>query len=263
MNSIEVLLKSITVPGESKTLTKEEEVKLGSIIQNPSSSEEEKRKAVDTLVVKNVYLVLKLVHKYKRVSFDLEDLVGYGILGLFTAARKYDSSQSNRFASYARHWIKESVMKAVREYSGTPKIPVYLVKDLWNVSRILTTNGDISDEELSERASLDILVVKHLRSLLFTTIQFDPEYTEVDYNTPEQEYILKERDSILHQVLSDVLNEDELIVLTHFCELGGCKKMTFADIEDQFNIKNARKIKASAMSKLSKDIRLSTLYKEC
>jgi len=263
MNSLEVLLKSIAIPGEDKTLTKQEEVRLGNIIQNPSTPDTEKRRAINKLVVKNIYLVLKLVQKYKRTSFEFEDLVGYGILGLFTAARKYDPARSNRFASYARHWIKESVMKAVREYSGTPKIPVYLVKDLWNVSRRLTKNEDITDSELAAESGLDVTAVHHLRSLLFKTIQFDQEYTRVDTDTPEQQYIQKERDKMFQEALSTLLTGEELIVLTHFCELGGCKKLPFSSIEREFGIKSARKLKASAFMKLRKDPLLSILYKEC
>ena len=261
-NNIEMLLKSIDVPGEAKTLTKEEEINLGTIIQDPNSTADERQAAIETLVLKNIYLVLKLVHKYKRTAFDFEDLVSYGILGLFTAARKYDPVRANRFASYARHWIKESVMKAVREYSGTPKIPVYLVKDLWNVTRILSKNDSMSNDELSDKSGLPIDTVSYLRTLLFKNIQFDQEYTEVDNHTPEQALIKKERVQIFQNALDDLLTADELTVLSHSCELNGCTKMTFAVIEYSFKIKNARRLKASAISKLSTHPQLKNLYKD-
>ncbi len=262
MSNIEILLKSIKVPGESKVLTKAEETALGEKIQDPDTSSDERRKAIDLLVIKNIYLVLKLVHKYKRTSFDFEDLVGYGILGLFSAAKKFDPTRAIRFASYARHWIKEAVMKAIREYSGTPKIPVYLVKNLWGVTRVLSKNADISDEKLAAKVELDVPTVMHLRSLLFKTVQFDPEYSGVDTDTPEHQYLLKERGIVFQNVLDECLTTEEQIVLSYSCELHGCKKMTFAKIEEEFKIKNARKLKASAVQKLGKDPKLILLYQE-
>lgn len=262
MSNVEILLKSIKVPGESKVLTKAEETSLGEKIQDPNTSSDDRRAAIDLLVIKNIYLVLKLVHKYKRTSFEFEDLVSYGILGLFSAAGKFDPTRSIRFASYARHWIKESVMKAIREYSGTPKIPVYLVKNLWGITRILSKNADISDERIAVQADLDVETVKHLRSLLFKTVQFDPEYSGVDTNTPEQQYLQKERSVAFQTALNECLTSEEQIVLSHSCELNGCKKMTFARIEEEFRIKNARKLKASAVQKLSTDPKLKMLYQE-
>ena len=260
--NVEILLRTMQAKGDPKTLTKDEEIALGIIIQNPDSSDYAKRESINTLVLRNIYLVLKLVHKYKRTSFDFEDLVGYGILGLFTAARKYDPNRANRFASYARHWIKESVMKAIREYSGTPKIPVYLVKDLWNVTRVLSKNEGVSDDELSKLSGLSTTSVQHLRGLLFKTVQFDPDYTEVDHETPEQVFIEKEHDFVFQDTLSRLLTPDESIVLSYSFELSGCKKMTFANIESEFNIKNARKLKVSAFEKLSKDPKLFILLKD-
>lgn len=257
--NVEFLLRAIHVPGQPKTLTKDEEIKLGNIIQNLNTSEYKRKEAINTLVLRNIYLVLKLVHKYKRTSFDFEDLVGYGIIGLFKAAEKYDSSRSNRFASYARHWIKESVMKAIREYSGVPKIPVYLVKNLWCITRIISKNDGISDEDLAKKSELPIPTVRYLRGLLFKTVQFDPEYTEADNNTPEHSYIERERTHIFQDALTRLLTSDEFIVLSYSCELNGCKKMTFANIEQEFNIKNARKLKVSAIIKLEQDSKLGTL----
>jgi len=260
--NIELLLNSINSGDTPKVLTKKEEFTLGTLIQNPDTPEDIKKKSINTLVLRNIYLVLKLVHKYKRTSFDFEDLVGYGILGLFSAANKYDPQRSNRFASYARHWIKESVMKAIREYSGIPKIPVYLVKDLWAVTRIIKNNEDISDEALATQSGLPLASVQYLKSLLFKTVQFDPEYIEISHSTPEQEYISKERDFIFKDTLEKVLTPEESIVLNHFCALNGCKKMTFARIEQHFNIKNARKLKVTAFAKLSKDPNLKLLHED-
>lgn len=261
MTNIEKLLKT-TQQDKHKTLSREEEVKLGTIIQSSSSTDAAKQKAIQTLVLKNILLVLKLCHKYKRKEFELEDLVGYGILGLFTAARKFDPSRKNRFASYARHWIKESMMKAIREYSGMPKIPVYLVKDLWNITRILSKNDEYNDDQLAELTGIPKNNVTYLRTLLFKSVQFKAEYVEVSPITPEDEYAQKERDKLILTTLKKLLTIDEFEVLAHTCELWGYAKMTFAMLESDLRIKNPRKLKADALKKLSKNNILKILYEE-
>ena len=246
----------------SKTLSKEDEVRLGEIIRSSDSTESARRAAIRRLVYKNIFLVLKLSHGYKRKEFEFEDLVGYGILGLFTAARKFDPTRENRFASYARHWIKESIMKAIREYSGMPKIPVYSVKNLWRVTRILAKDDNISDEALATKAEISEKDAIYLRSLMFKFIQFDASYVEGNTITPEAIYQLKERDRLIHQVLSKCLTSDEFTVLAHTHELCGYPKMTFAKMEEELDIKHPRRLKADALKKLRKDSIMQGLHKE-
>ncbi len=247
---------------DKKTLSKEEEIELGLIIQSPDSLDDEKQAAIDRLVLKNIFLVLKIVHRYKRKEFEFEDLVSYGILGLYKAAVKYDCSRQNRFASYARHWIKDAVMKAIREYSGRPKIPVYLVKNLWSVSRILTQNENLVDEDLAQRANISVADAKYLRSLLFKFVQFDNAYSEIDLNTPEVVFIKQEREQMINKCLKENLTEEQFTVIVHSCELCGHAKMTFTQIEKIFGIKNSRRIKIEAMEILKNSEMLQILYKE-
>ena len=261
MANLDDLLKAVQ-KDKKKTLSREDEVKLGMIIQSPISTKISKQRAVERLVLKNIFLVLKICHRYKRREFDFEDLVGYGILGLFTAARKFNPARKNRFASYARHWIKEAVMKAIREYSGIPKIPVYLVKNLWCVTRILSKDNEISDVDLAKRAGISEKDAVYLRSLMFKFIQFDVSYMEGSPVTPEDEYALKERDKLIHETLHKILTENEFTVLAHIHELCGYTKMTFASIENELGIKNPRRLKAEALKKLGNDVTMLGLHKD-
>ena len=261
MANLDELLKAVQ-KDKKKTLSKEEEVKLGTIIQSLTSTETSKQKAIEKLVLKNIFLVLKICHRYKRKEFEFEDLVSYGILGLFTAARKFDPTRKNRFASYARHWIKEAIMKAIREYSGLPKIPVYLVKNLWLVARILSKDDTITDMALAKSAGISEKDAAYLRTLMFKFIQFDVSYVVKFPVTPEDVYALKERDELIYKALSTLLTEDEFTVLAHTHELCGYTKMTFAKIEDELEIKNPRRLKVEALKKLSNNPIMQELYKE-
>jgi len=261
MANLDKLLK-VAQCNSKETLSKEEEMKLGECIQSPTTTGISKQEAIEKLVLKNIRLVLKICHRYKRKEFDFEDLVSYGILGLFTAAQKFDPSRENRFASYARHWIKEAIMKAIREYSGIPKIPVYLVKNLWCVTRILSKDDAISNVDLAKRANITEKDAAYLRSLIFKIVQFDVSHVKGSPSTPEDVYALKERDKLIYKVLREILTEDEFIVLAYTYELCRYTKMTFERIEEELHIKNPRRLKAEALKKLRNNPTIQGLHKE-
>lgn len=261
--SVNHLLKTISPKTRLKTLSAKDELRLGTIIQDPKTPVARRQDAINTLVIKNVYLVLKMAPKYNRKEFEFDDIVGYGIVGLFTAARKYDPTTKFRFATYARHWIKESIMKAVREYSGSPKIPVFLVKDLWQVSRALAKNDIVSDDELAKVTKLSVEEAIHFRSLIFKVVQFDPEYVQVeDPVTPEEVYCANERSKILMSQLHSLLTPQEFEVIAHAFGLDGCTRMSLSQIQTDLGIQNARKLKASAFDKLRQCDVLKTLLGE-
>jgi len=55
------------------------------------------------------------VHEGLPVYVDLEDLVHAGVLGLFDAVDKYDSTKNVAFQAYAKHRIKGSILDSLRE----------------------------------------------------------------------------------------------------------------------------------------------------
>lgn len=264
MANVDNLLKSVYSAGhvEKTPLTVAEETMLGEIVQSPSSTPAEKRAAIHKLVLRNIFLVLKIAHKYKRKEFDFEDLVSYGILGLFRAAEKYDPSRKNRFAAYARHWIKDAIIKALREYSGLPKIPVFLVKNLWKVSRIVSQNDSIDNRTLATQAQLPIKDVVYLRSLLFKFVQFDGAYSKIDSATPEDSFIRHERERLIVERLEQCLTPDQFRVVVYSCALCGYPKMTLVDIGRVFGIKNPQYVRVTAFKALKNDPTLQNLYKE-
>lgn len=59
-------------------------------------------------------LVKSIASRYKgRVPF--EDLVQEGLLGLFEAEKRFDSSKKAKFSSYAYYWIKKKILEAIQK----------------------------------------------------------------------------------------------------------------------------------------------------
>lgn len=263
-SSLTQLLRNIRKDGSPKVLTKLEEIDLGNIIHSEISSDEERRCAIHQMVLKNVYLSLKMAHTYTNPAFDLEDLACYGILGLFRAAELWQPDREVRFASYARHWIKESILKAIKDCSGTPKIPIYLGQKLRKISRILSAKTSCTDTELATDLEITVTEASYYRSLLFKTVEFDSEYhvTIKELDTPEDICNRKERVNLIHQRMQELLTKAEFQVVAHFMSLPGFEKMTLVGIGRNLNITNPRKLKISAFKKLQNDSTLRVLYSE-
>src|SRR5947199_7369032 len=72
----------------------------------------------DQIVLEHLPLVKAIairVHENLPVHVDLDDLVHAGVLGLFDAVTKYDSSKNVAFQAYAKHRIKGAMLDSLRQ----------------------------------------------------------------------------------------------------------------------------------------------------
>jgi RNA polymerase sigma factor for flagellar operon FliA len=72
----------------------------------------------DQIVLENLPLVQAIaarVHGNLPMHVDLDDLVHAGVLGLFDAATKYNTSKQVPFSSYAKHRIKGAILDSLRQ----------------------------------------------------------------------------------------------------------------------------------------------------
>ncbi|MGF1464909.1 MAG: RNA polymerase sigma factor RpoD/SigA [Sandaracinaceae bacterium] len=79
--------------------------------------------ALDALLTSHLRLVLSVARKYASHGVPIEDLVAEGNLGLVEAARRFDPSRDNRFATYAAWWVRALIRRytiANRRIVGAP-----------------------------------------------------------------------------------------------------------------------------------------------
>lgn len=72
----------------------------------------------DQVVLEHLPLVRSIaarVHENIPVHVDVEDMVHAGILGLFDAADKYDSTKQVAFAVYAKHRVRGAILDSLRQ----------------------------------------------------------------------------------------------------------------------------------------------------
>lgn len=77
------------------------------------------------LIIENYVYLVKLVAGrlgiYLNQYVDLDDLVGYGILGLIDAIDKFDLDKNVKFETYASLRIRGSILDAIRKLDWVPR----------------------------------------------------------------------------------------------------------------------------------------------
>jgi RNA polymerase primary sigma factor len=101
-----------------KVLTREEEIKLAESIKAGAP------KAIQEMVRRNLKYVVTVANKYRGMGISLQDLIEEGNIGLIQAAKRFDVSRNVKFITYAVWWIKQAIMHALAEQSGTVKLPI-------------------------------------------------------------------------------------------------------------------------------------------
>lgn len=104
------------------------------------SSEEESRlaheigrgdaRARDRMIEANLGLVYTIAREYLGRGLSMDDLVGEGNLGLIQAVDRFSPRSGVRFSTYAGHWIRMTIRKALVDTSATIRLPRCMVRML-------------------------------------------------------------------------------------------------------------------------------------
>jgi RNA polymerase primary sigma factor len=100
-----------------KLLSREEERELASRIQQGD------RQALVKLVSANLRFVTQVARGYQGMGIPMEDLIGFGNLGLFDAANKFDPDKGVKFISFAVWYVRAEIQKALNDLSRVVRIP--------------------------------------------------------------------------------------------------------------------------------------------
>lgn len=118
----------------------------------------------DTLIERNLRLVVYIARKFENTGVGIEDLISIGTIGLIKAVKTFDPEKKIKLATYASRCIENEILMYLRRTSRQ-KLEVSLDEPLntdWDgnellLSDILGTEGDMvyrSIEETVERQML-------------------------------------------------------------------------------------------------------------
>lgn len=212
-------------------------------------------------------LVINIARSYRNKSVPLEDLIQEGAIGLMQAAERFDPARGFRFSTYATHWIRQAIGRAIDNKAKAIRIPAHVSQTMRRIERekirLLSENGvEPSAEQLAE--ALDITVKK-----LTTIINSCQEMLSLDMNVgeagnttlgglikdesadPEDQVLSEEVKAELRQIFRE-LNDRERCVMELRFQLDPNSSMLQEDVAKQMNItrERVRQIEMQALKKL-------------
>ncbi|HEY3781876.1 MAG TPA: RNA polymerase sigma factor RpoD/SigA [Fimbriimonadaceae bacterium] len=159
------------------------------------------------LIESNMRLVINIAKTYRNKSIPLEDLIQEGAIGLMQAATRFDPNRGFRFSTYATHWIRQAIGRAIDNKSKAIRLPAHVSQWLRKIerekTRIARDHGiDPTPEQLA--AALGITAKK-----LMTLIQSSQDMLSLDMMVGES------NGSTLGGLIKDDVNRDpEAIVMS-------------------------------------------------
>lgn len=114
-STIAVYLKEIS---DLKPLSREMEKKLGKKILKGN------HEALNELVKHNLKYVVHIANKYRGCGISICDLINEGNIGLIQSAGKFDPGREVKFITYAAWWIRQAIMHAIANNSGSVRLPI-------------------------------------------------------------------------------------------------------------------------------------------
>jgi RNA polymerase primary sigma factor len=257
----------LTQIGKIPLLTRAQEYKYAKLAQKGDN------KAKQMLISSNLKFVVQTAKRYSSCGLSILDLISEGNLGLIRAVDSFDPDKGFHFISYAVHWIKQSIIKAISEKSKIVRIPLNLNNSLTQIERSLRENhqsevsdkviGLVSDEvRLSKKDTINLLQITQKPASLDQNINNDGEnksqlkdlIEDTNNSTPESTAINNSLTETVLKLLKRLTPVESEVIAMRF-GLDGRTPKTLLEIG---NIKNLtkeriRQIEKGALLELKKD----------
>lgn len=184
---LQMYLKDI---GKTKLLSTKDEIFLGRSIKE--GSPQDALKAKKKLVQANLRLVISIAKRYVGQGVLFMDLVQEGSIGLIRAAEKFDYTKAFKFSTYATWWIKQTIIRAISNYSRSIRIPVHMTDKIRKYKKAVLDltfelNREPSEKEIAERMEISTKRVQSIKkAIMKEPLSLDTPVTD-DLNI--QDYI--------------------------------------------------------------------------
>jgi RNA polymerase primary sigma factor len=212
--------------------------------------------AFNTIIQSNLKLVIHFAKQYKNYikdSFDLDDLISEGNIGLIKSIERFKPEMDIKFSYFASYWIKKYIQDFLMNNKNLIRIP---------------QNKIIAENKI--RKEIDILFQQHQIEIsdydLINTNKFLPSSINYFFNKSKttrleniEMFIQDETpedltDEIKHKIsfVLKYLNSQERIVIKMFYGIDFKQRFSSDEIATKFNLSRQRinEIKLNALAKM-------------
>ena len=225
------------------------------LLKNKKITKEEKKDLFDELVVGNLRFVINVSKMFQNQGMDLLDIISEGNIGLIKAAERFDPTSGFKFITYAKWWIRQSIMASLNEDGRTIRIPSNLVQDAQKQKKVEISEEDnffinnVEDETpIGINLPYCIGLYKEINEdgdqLIDVIPNREAESPDAILNSPEE---IKKKVSAMLSVLDD----REKIIIERYYGLTGIES-NLEDLGEEFGCtkERIRQLRDKAIKKL-------------
>ena len=236
------------------------------------------KEAKSKLVAANLRLVVMAAKRYiGRSPLTFEDLIQEGNIGLMRAVDTFDPERGWRFSTYAMHWIKQAISRAILNQSKTIRIPVHMIELKTKYSKaqselFLELGREATTEEIAQYLKLDIKKVIEIETMVKDPVSLNNALNDEDDGTLEDlvadtaaedpndkldnELLAKQ----IHSLLNTLNSRERDIIIARY-GLNSQRPKTLEELGQEYNLskERIRQIEQQALRKFRNPNRANLL----
>lgn len=253
-------------------LSREEEVELIPAAQRGDE------KAFDKIIRSNLRFVVTIAREYENRGMSLMDLISEGNLGLIRALQSFDVDRGTKFITYAKWWIRQSIVYALIYKNHLVRLPQNQVRKISRINKAVEELQKVLHREPTEHEVADNLGMDESPAKVLAKYFANPQSLDapIERDTSDRLLdLLPNKESSPDSRLTDEslkldieiafssLKKREMTILRLLYGLEGERSLTLGEVAEQFGIsrERVRQIKNAALEKLreSEEVRSALL----